>query len=197
MADDRATRIKKQRAYAKSMLDSAIMIGGKDEALRVRGDLDSILYASLGNAQVAEIFADEIVEYTKATEKLIDRNKIVREIFAGASDAVLDVLGIMAENKDLYLCMSMYDTYNELIEEEFNVVIVDVTTVVELDDKLRNLIKEKAAKEFDSEIVLHEHIDKNILGGVVLSARNRILDCSLLTSLERTRSELTSVHHYG
>lgn len=197
MADDRATKIKKQRVYAKSMLDSAIMIGGKDEALRVRGDLDSILYASLGNAQVAEIFADEIVEYTKATEKLIDRNKIVREIFAGASDAVLDVLGIMAENKDLYLCMSMYDTYNELIEEEFNVVIVDVVTVVELDDKLRSLIKDKAAKEFNSEIVLHEHIDKNILGGVILSARNRILDCSLLTRLEKTRSELTSVHHYG
>ena len=42
-----------------------------------------------------------------------------------------------------------------------------------------------------------QDIDKDILGGVILSARHRIIDCSLLTMMERAKKELTSVHHYG
>ena len=77
------------------------------------------------------------------------------------------------------------------------VIVVNVVSAVELDDHLRELIKKKAQNELDANIVLNEHVDKNILGGVILSARNRIVDCSLLTMMERAKSELTSAHQYG
>lgn len=197
MKDDRKQRKRKQQAYAEGILLNAILIGGIDEALRVRDDLNSILIATLESVALSDVFRDEVKELEKDSSSKVDASKFVRDIFAGASEAVLDTLSIMAENRDLYLCMSMYETYNNLLEEHFNVVVVDVVSVVPLDDHLRELIKTKAQNELDAKIVLHEHIDKNILGGIVLSARNRIIDCSLLTMMERAKTELTSIHHYG
>lgn len=197
MKDDRSTRRKKQQAYAESILLNAVLIDGIDEALRVLDDLNNILKATMGNVQLADVFRDQVDEYERESRKKIDPGKLVREIFSGASEAVLDTLSVMAENRDLYLCMSMYETYNKLLEEHFDVIVVNVVSAVELDDHLRELIKKKAQNELDANIVLNEHVDKNILGGVILSARNRIVDCSLLTMMERAKSELTSVHHYG
>lgn len=197
MKDDRRTRRKKQQAYAESILLNAVLIDGINEALRVLDDLNNILQATLENVQLADVFRDQVDEYEKESSKRIDAGEVVRKIFAGASEAVLDTLSVMAENRDLYLCMSMYETYNKLLEEHFDVVVVNVISAVELDDHLREVIKKKAQNELDANIVLNEHVDKNILGGVILSARNRIIDCSLLTMMERAKSELTSAHHYG
>ena len=197
MKDDRSQRRKKQQAYAESILLNAILINGIDEALRVRDDLQGILMATLENAQLGDVFRDQIDEYEKESKVKVDAGKVVRKIFAGASEAVLDTLSVMAENRDLYLCNTMFETYNDLLEEHFDVIVVNVVSAVELDDHLRELIKTKAQNELDANIVLHEHVDKNILGGVILSARNRIIDCSLLTIMERAKTELTSAHHYG
>lgn len=197
MKDDRAIRQKKQRAYAESILYDAILIGGIDEALKVRNDLKNILYASMSNANLADIFSNELEEFSKENQKKVDIDKIIREIFAGASEAVLDTLSVMAQYEDLYLCRNINDMYNELLQEHFHVVVVDVITAVELDDHLRTLIKKKAQNDLDANVVLHEHIDKRILGGIILSAEHRIIDCSLKTIFSRTKTELTSVHHYG
>lgn len=197
MKDDRATKIKKKIAYAESMLYNAILIGGLDEALRVRDNLNDILKATLGNVELADVFRDNLEEYGAETHKRVDVDKMIREIFNGASQAVLDTMSIMAQNRDLYLSMSIYETYNDLLEKHFKVIVVDVLTAVELDDNLREVIKTKAQNDLDANIVLNEHVSKHILGGVILSARNRIIDCSLLTMMERAKSELTSIHHYG
>lgn len=197
MRDDRKQKRRKQQAYAESILLNAILIGGIDEALRVRDDLQNILTATMGNVELAGVFRDQVDEYERESRAKVDVSKIVREIFAGASEAVLDTFSVMANNRDLYLSMSMFETYNKLLEEHFDVIIVNVVSAVELDDHLRELIITKAQNELDAKIVLHEHVDKNILGGVVLSARNRIIDCSLLTMIERAKNELTSIHHYG
>ena len=197
MTDDRATRQKKQIAYAESILYNAILKGGIEEALKVRDELESILYAAMVNAQMSTLLSSEVGELSKEESAVVDKSKVIKSIFAGASEPVIDTLTVMAEFDDMHLCSAIYDTYNDLLEKHFDVIVVDVVTAVELDDHLRDIIRKKAQNELDANIVLHEHIDKDILGGVILSARHRIIDCSLLTMMERAKKELTSVHHYG
>ena len=48
----------------------------------------------------------------------------------------------------------------------------------------------KAAKDFGTDIVLREHIDKSILGGVLLSANGSRLNASVRWQLESARIEL-------
>lgn len=194
LRDDRHTKILKQQVYAKAIMDSAINAGGFDEALKVRSDFVVIANAALSNYGVADIFEKEIDEYYKETRKNIDPKQFISSTFKGASKSLLDVLVILAENRDLYLLGSMFNVYNNLLEEKFNAVIVDIFTSVELDDNLRDLLKQKLQNDLDSNVYLNEHVDKDILGGIVIKAKNRIIDCSMLSVLENAKNQLTAVH---
>ena len=197
MVEDRATRIKKQNAYAKSILGNAMIIGGMDEALRVRDDLESVLYAAMGNAELSEVFSSQTEDRHARSKSMIDHKKIITNVFAGASDAVIGTLIAMAENNDLDLCAGMFQAYSDLMEEQFDIVVVSVITAVPLDDHLRDLISNKAKKELGKDIVIHEHVQKDIIAGIILMAKGRIIDCSFLTMTERTKNILTSIHSFG
>jgi F-type H+-transporting ATPase subunit delta len=85
------------------------------------------------------------------------------------------------------------DTYDQLSEEETGTVVVDVTTVVELTDDLRDQIKGKMSADLGGKkIVLSEHIDKSILGGVILGCHGKRLDGSARTQLEAARTIMTT-----
>lgn len=197
LKDDRHKRLQKQNAYAQAMLHSALSLGGIDEALRIRAELYEIVKAALTNFGVADLFREQIEEYYKETSKSIDIKKFVESVFKQASKVVIDVLTVMAQNKDMYLLLSLYDTYNLLFEDELGIVIVDITTVVKLNDNLREQIEKKLQNDFDKKIVLHEHISKDILGGIIINAKNRIIDCSMITVLENARTQLVAVHDYN
>lgn len=194
MNDDRAVKHNKETAYAKSILFNAIRLGGQKEALKAREDLNSILEVAIRNVAVFDHIENYVETVLKNNLKDQDPKHYIRSVFKGASEAVMDTLYTMAENKDMILLIGMLNAYNILFEQTYDQVIVDVTTVVELDDKLRNLIEEKAKKDLGQDVVLNEKINKNIIGGVIITAQNKTLDCSLFRTIMDARNELTSVH---
>ena len=184
MQDDRATQIKKARVYAEYLILSAIKLNGIREALDVRIDLDSALEASMYNAPIIDFLRNQETRNTDVIFRALE----------GMSKAFLDTLKVMIDNKDGYLLIRVGEAYNEILEQKLGVVVVDVYTVVELDDKLREQITEKAERELESRVLLSEHINKSIMGGVVLTAKGRMVDMSIRTILRKTKFELTSMH---
>lgn len=69
-----------------------------------------------------------------------------------------------------------------------NVTVVDVTTVVELDDHLREVIT-KAEADLGTNVVLREH-RQVLLGGILMSANGKRIDASVLSQLESARNVL-------
>ena len=53
--------------------------------------------------------------------------------------------------------------------------------VVELDDHLREVITKKAEADLGTNVVLREHIDKSLLGGILMSANGKRIDASVLS----------------
>ena len=64
------------------------------------------------------------------------------------------------------------------------------TTGVELDDHLREVIVRKAEADLGTKVVLREHIDKSLLGGILMSANGKRIDASVLSQLENARNVL-------
>ncbi|MDO5329313.1 MAG: ATP synthase F1 subunit delta [Coriobacteriia bacterium] len=184
MRDDRATQIKKAKVYAEALVMSALKINGIREALDVRVDLDSALEASMYNAPLIEFLSNQETRNTDVVFKALD----------GMSKALLDTLKVMIDNKDGYLLIRVVETYNEILEQKLGVVVVDVYTVVKLDDKLREQITQKAERELESKVLLSEHINDTMIGGVILSAKGRIVDMSVYSLLRKAELELTSMH---
>ncbi|MBR2804806.1 MAG: F0F1 ATP synthase subunit delta, partial [Eggerthellaceae bacterium] len=111
-------------------------------------------------------------------------------VFADANPALVSVIALMAERGELGYLPRIAHGLVERMADELNLVVVDVTTAVELDDHLRDLIKKKAGSEMGKTVMLNERVDKSILGGIIMSTKDERIDASLLTQVEKTREAL-------
>ena len=85
-----------------------------------------------------------------------------------------------------------------LFRSATDTVVVDTTTVVALTDELREIIKKKLSADFKGKnIVLREHVDPSILGGIIMSAHGNRVDASIATQLENARRVLSTVPNGG
>ena len=188
MKKNRVQNRVKTNLYAQALIDSAKASGGKDEIIQVGKDLETIKYAVLADSSLFRVLTDENLTKSVSEERVLE---FVKTSFAGACESMYEILKVMALNGDAYLIAHVVDAYHGLIRKQFNIVIASVTTVVPLDDRLRKLISDKVSGELNCEVSLFEHIDKKIVGGVIISAAGRVLDCSVLTKLKEMHRQLT------
>lgn len=170
--------------YASVLLDGAYEAGGQSGVLDVRDQLEGILHATRSSMDLSTMLED-VTAYTSE-----QRAQVVRNVFAGYSPVLVEVLAVMAERGDGTLITRVWESYNEQLERKLKVSVVDVTTVVELDGKLRELITKKTADDLGTDVVLREHIDPSLLGGIRMSANGKRIDASVLSQLESARNVL-------
>lgn len=169
--------------YASVLLDAAAEAGGQDAVLEVRDQAEQIVGFMRSNMDLSGALED--TGYTAE-----QREGIARSVFSAFDPVLVDVLAVMAERGDIALFSRVLKSYEEQIESKLNIAVVDVTTVVPLDEGLREVIKKKAEADLGTEVVLREHIDKSILGGIIMSANGKRIDASVLSQLESARSVL-------
>lgn len=171
-------------AYANAAIEGANAAGGKETIVEIRNQMLEILGFMASNIDLRLACDDE--GYTPE-----EREGIVKAVFGGSYNSVLvSLLSVMASRSDMGKLRRVYHQYEELIETKLNFNVVDVTTVVELDDNLRTVITKKAESDLGRECVLVEHIDPSIQGGIIMSAGSRYVDASVRTQFDRARIAL-------
>lgn len=171
-------------AYANAAIEGANAAGGKEAIVEIRNQMLEILGFMASNIDLRLACDDE--GYTSE-----EREGIVKAVFGGSYNSVLvSLLSVMASRSDMGKLRRVYHQYEELIETKLNFNVVDVTTVVELDDNLRTVITKKAESDLGRECVLVEHIDPSIQGGIIMSTGSRYVDASVRTQFDRARIAL-------
>ena len=100
---------------------------------------------------------------------------------------------VMADRGEIALLPQVAAEYDRELQEEDNVVILDVATVIPLDDELREKIKAKFGAQFGKEIALREHVDSWLLGGMNVRANGKRIDCCTAPRLDKMRVALSDV----
>ncbi len=176
--------VKEQIAiYASALFEAAQNAGGIDAVLEVRDQAKQIVSIIRGNADL-----DAALKNSSYTDE--QRAGLARSVFSACNPALLDVLAVMAERREIDLLSQVAKSFEAQLSEKMDTVVVDVATVVPLDDHLRELIKNKAESELGKKVVLNERIDKSLLGGIVMSTADERIDASLLTQVENARNVL-------
>ena len=170
--------------YAHTLLDAAY---AEDAVFDVGAQLGDALKAIRGSVELSHTLEDESIPAEK-------RADIIRELFKDDNPLLVKVLGVMAERGNIGMLPRVKEEYDLAAEEKTGIIVVDVTTAVPLDDRLREAIKQKMSADFGGkEIMLSEHIDKSIIGGVVLDAHGKRIDASVQTQLEKARIVLSTI----
>jgi F-type H+-transporting ATPase subunit delta len=187
MSTDRVSIRATSAVYAEVLLEA---VRDKGMALEVSGQLAQALAIIRGNVELHGALTDRMFPHET-------RVAIVREVFVGLDEALIGTLGVMVERDEIGLLDRVSEAYTALVEQELDALILDVTTVVELDDDLRASIKKKYSAQCGRNVLLREHIDSSLVGGVVLSAHGRRIDASVVSQLENARVVLSTVSSGG
>lgn len=172
--------------YAGVLLNSALEEGGRDRVLDVRDQLEQVLAIYRGNADLREALSNPAFLPEQ-------RHELAANVFEGIDPLAVSVLAVMAERDNFGMLSQVVSAYRDASEEKLGVCVVDVTTVVALDDELRSAIAEKLSKDLGKDVVLREHIDASILGGIIMSTHGKRIDASVASQLKHVRNVLTEI----
>lgn len=126
-----------------------------------------------------------------------NRSAFVKDVFSGLSPEVVSVLSVMVQRGDIRLLGRVTADFETAAEDATQTVIVDVTTVVPLDDRLREVIGQKLSADLGRTVRLNEHVDRSIVGGIIMSTHGKRMDASVKTQLVHARAVLSTASTGG
>ena len=99
---------------------------------------------------------------------------------------------LLAEHKKLSQADKIIKAYRHYANEQEGVVEVTATTIAPLEGTAKKMIVSNLEKILSQKIVLHEIIDKKILGGIILQYDDVVLDGSAVDKLEQLKDKLNN-----
>ncbi len=184
MTTDATQSRAKAQVYAEVLLKAA---QASDRVFVIAGEFDDLRAAIRGSIDLRNALTDKAV----STEV---KKAIISEVFAGFAPELVGMFSVMVERGDLAVLTRTHSLYATLAEEALGAVIIDVTTVVPLDDALRAQIINKYSAQMGTGVLLREHTDSSLIGGIILSTHGKRIDASVLSQLESARHVLSKTY---
>jgi F-type H+-transporting ATPase subunit delta len=168
------------QVYARSLFEVANERGMLDE---VREQLGAFADALDSNRDLAIFFFSPYF----STEEKKDG---LRRAVTGADPIFMNFLEALVERHRMPAIFRIRARYEELWDEENQLLPVEVTSSVELDKNIINSIGERIGEQTGRKVELSSKVDPEILGGVVLRVGNSILDASIRNRLNQLRKQV-------
>ena len=168
------------RTYAKALFDSAKEKGRLDE---VRAELKEFVTALHDVPELQALLRNPQLDPTAKAEAL-------SAVMEGSDELVRNFFRVVAEKGRAPLIEEMAREYEELVAAEEQILKVELTTAVELDEKEATSIVEQIEKASGRRVEAVRSVDPGLVGGLVLKAGSLEVDSSVRGRLARLRHEL-------
>jgi F-type H+-transporting ATPase subunit delta len=168
-------------AYARSILDLA---NEHNQAQEFGQELAIIGELLKQNPSFAEFLADPGIGATERTAAL-------EKLFRGrASPLVMNLMGVLNTRGRLNLLTAVADAYAVLLDEQLGNVEVDVTVAQKLDPSQLDQVRQRVSQALGKNAIVHQYVDEEIIGGLVLRVEDRFIDASVKYQLEAMRERM-------
>jgi len=168
------------QVYARALFEVAKQHGLLDE---VRDDLDAFAQALADNRELAVFFFSP---YFSTEEK---KDGLKRAV-TGAVPVFMNFLEALIERHRMPAIFRIRARYQEMWEDERDLLPVEVTSAVALDKATVGSIGKRIGEETKRTVELSSKVDPDILGGIVLRVGNVVLDASIRNRLEQLRKQV-------
>jgi F-type H+-transporting ATPase subunit delta len=170
--------------YARSLFELAYEQGGQERSESIGGEIEDIVELARSNASFSEFLASRVLGVEARDESL-------RKIFGGrTSPLVLHFLQLLNRKGRLNHLPPIVAAYDQIVQEHFGRIEVDVLTATPIDDQQLSLIREKLSAALGKQPVLHPYTDASMLGGLKLRIGDQLVDASVATRLANMRQRL-------
>lgn len=172
--------------YAQSLFALAKAAGGRDAAQADYQELKAVVDLGRADRQFGEFLSSRIVPVK-------DKAATLTRIFRGqVSDRVLNFLLVVNRKGRLARVTSILRALDELLQEEFGRVELDVTTAMAMSADASEALRQRLSQVVHREVSIHAKVDPALLGGIRVQIGDQLIDASVQTQLRRVRDQFES-----
>ncbi len=179
--DEGVTRSRLARVYAEALLSVAGKANQRDE---IGEQLDDVIRNVFAPRPEVEAFLNNPTISKRQKEPLL------REAFAGLSEPVRNLLGVLNQNNRLGLIRSVAAVYRDLRDQHAGRIRVTVKSAVVLSDDQIHKLKTTLAASLNKSPVIVPVVEPDLIGGLIVQIGDRVIDTSVRTRIQTLRTQL-------
>jgi F-type H+-transporting ATPase subunit delta len=114
----------------------------------------------------------------------------IAKVVEGGDEHFMRFLELLAERHRVPALFRIRRVFDGMWAEERKLLSVTITSAVELDDDLKDDLREKIEMETGRKVEFDSKVDPDVLGGLVLQVGNFVMDASVRSRLEKLRKQV-------
>jgi F-type H+-transporting ATPase subunit delta len=166
--------------YARSLFEVARDAGRLDV---VREQIGQFADAVDENRELQVFFFSPYFSTEEKTEGL-------KKLVDGPDPIVLNFLTLLVEKHRMPAIFRIRTAFDQLWDVENHRLPVEVTSAIELENKVIKQIGDRIAEQTGQKIELTATVDPDVIGGLVVRVGNTVLDASIRHRLDQLRKEV-------
>lgn len=172
--------------YARTLMDLVESKGGREAVRETQAELEEIVELARANKAFGEFLASRVI----ATGK---RGSSLRKILDGrVSDVTVRFLLVLNNKGRLSHLAAISAGFDQLAQEKFGRVEVDVFTAAPIDQGTQSRIRDGLASALKKEVVLHPYTEAEMIGGIKIRVGDQFIDASVASQLRRMQDKLSN-----
>lgn len=121
-----------------------------------------------------------------------DKKDVIEAVFLNKiSPYVINLLKLLLDRNRMFIIEAINDSFRELFNKRFNIALAVVTTAIEIDEGTKSVIQQKLSEILAKHVELETSVDPKILGGVLVTIGDSVLDGSIKGRLDDIKRQLT------
>lgn len=175
-------QIKTAKSYTNALYETAKEQNSSEKVLK---ELEYIVDLVNKNAELKTFLTNPVVSKD-------DKKEVLLRIFEGIiSNNSKNFLLLLADNARLDLLDNILDEYTKKVDKELNIEKPSVISAVELSEEYKQKILQKLEAKLNAKVIPQFRVEPEIIGGLIIEARDKTLDFSLRTKFKNMTKELT------
>lgn len=173
------------RVYARSLFELAESEGGQQRIEEIGAELGELVDLARADKSFGEFLSSRIIAGKKRSASLdrILQNRV--------SDLLRRFALVLNAKERLANLPSIAGAYDQIVQEQFGRVEVDVYTAAPVDRAVLDRVGASLKKTIGKDPVLHPYTDAGMIGGLKLQIGDQLIDASIATRLRRMRERFT------
>lgn len=107
------------------------------------------------------------------------------------NDLLTDFLFVLIDNNRFEHVELMYKDFEQLILEQGKKMRINLFSKERLDSKRMSQLKEQFEKKYNRQVIIENHVDSSIIGGLRIEYDGKVLDDTINQTLRQLKNRLT------
>jgi len=172
------------RIYARSLFQLAEQQGGREALEAIADELEQISEQTGRDPQMREFFNSKVI--TAADKERVLATSLKDRV----NPLVYNFTLVLARRERIDRFRRIVAAFDEIMQDRFGIVEVDVFTRYPLERSEVDAIRTKLQTAMKREPVVHAYTDENMIGGIKIQIGDQLVDASIDAQLRHMRTNL-------